>query len=259
MKRLAGFALAAFLIGPITTSAQTAAPSSAPVSSFNWLGVTLGEPAQEVLDKFGDAGFSQTPDGILYSYGLGKGAFSFKFRNGHVSSIAKSRDALFGEYAPGADPFGVVLDDVPDKIKQERGAPSDTKTHGVFMEMYYAVGQGVQSVYSFNQTKMWTQEIDASDAAIDALPKAAAPVFHGGTSFSDAVVVIAPDKAIGSSNESNYLLSKKCSDDRGGFWVPGKRDKQTQNGHSYEIVHLTCRQNTNTRDLYFDVTGVSGA
>ena len=239
----------------------------AALTNINWLGVTLGEPASDVLAKFGQTGFfsrggvsgAETGDltAISYSFEHAHGTLDISFRNGRVSTIGMRGSAWDGSIPPDADPHGITLTMTPDDLVAKLGKSSATDDSGRRTEIYNDTTPGVTWHYSFYKAKMTNIWVQATSATMDSLPSLPPPALRTGATLDDALLNVAPDEASGAQNERLYLLSRRCV---GGAPIPLERRQGliNKNDTAYDRLSLSYDVPPGTHELYFDITPFFG-
>ncbi|MBV9737401.1 MAG: hypothetical protein JO177_04450 [Candidatus Eremiobacteraeota bacterium] len=84
---------------------------------------------------------------------------------------------------------------------------------------------------------------------------ASASLLQNGTSFSDAVVVKAPDESTGVASEYAWLASHPCT---GGTWRVATQSLVFHDKKPYDVLSVICSSGAQKRDVYFDISAYFG-
>ena len=78
---------------------------------------------------------------------------------------------------------------------------------------------------------------------------------RGGTSFDDAIVIVADNERTGVDAEYAYLRAHPCD---GGAWKLSKQALVRNGGKPYDVLSVTCGGGAPKRDFYFDISSFFG-
>ncbi len=213
-------------------------------------GVTIGEGMQAELAQMGDPALVVGNDIAVYTYLARDGSATemVTFVYGNVVSVMVlppsdwtaplPASSLPAATALGAT-YGASASTIPPGTQPILGAD----------HLEYTIGASNATI-DFMSVRMPTD-------AIKALPPSPKAIPHGGTSFDDAIVVVAPNEGVGARIEYFYLALNHCDN---GHWrlKPGGRLLVNHNGRPYDTMDSICTAGDGHKTFYFDISGYFG-
>ena len=240
----------------LVLAAATPVPTQA-VQPITFAGVTLGESAAELVAQRGEP-VARSADGTSYLYvGAGSTGEVVHLTRGSVREIEV--DALERvDPTTGAPPkaLGITIRDPESKLAALAPAQTGDRRAGSDRIRAYRVDASTSVAFvtspSFKGIRAILVVVEDS-----ALPKSdsTAPPLHDGTSFSDAVVLKAPNESVGVMSEYAWLSSHPCT---GGIWRLAKQSLVSHDKTPYDVLNVTCSAGAQKRDVYFDIGAYFG-
>lgn len=245
----------------VTVAASPAPPAQTPET---WLGMTLGEPESQVIQRYGEVGFTGFSNGstgdityVTYDVDHVHGTIGVTFQNGRLDAISLGSSSFDSSTPNLTDPTGLSPGATSAQVQQRRGKSDAVSDSGWHTEIYNSA-DGSTWNYAFVDDKLRAITWKASKKAISALPPLPPPTLRQGTSLTDALVNAAPDEESGAHNEYQYLISIRCT---GNAPIPLETGQRliTDHGREYDDLSLSCGiPPANKSEIFFDVTSFFG-
>jgi len=236
------------MIGALILAAATATAS--PASAQTFAGVTLGESAAALVGQFGEPlDVVDTGQFVTYIY-LARDASAMEdvmLDNGNVFSVTVWPPAGWEPPRPqgglsAASALGVTY-----------GGPASSVPPG---KQPFTGPDGLQYEISATGDVVDLMSAQLPYAAADKLAPNPKPTLHGGTSTDDAIVMQAPNEAVGVGSEYVYLALSHCGG--GGHWKPSNQSLVNLHKRAYDRLDVTCSVGSGARSFYFDITSYFG-
>ncbi len=258
----------------VILAAEATAPALPADAPLVWLGVTMGEPVQNLRPRFGDPlHLTRFPDAMIAAglkppageapqrkmdYWLGDALFLIvSERHGYVVGIEAYADS-----APPAplstlptDPRGAVLGQTVDEVARQLSEKPPSLS-GLNAIDTTDASSGLRVRYEFRGGRLnsiqWSRP-PAQDAAGAELSAIAEPAGDG---FTTAILDVQPDETRGVRWEYLYLAAHHC--DGATRWQKTSQALATHDRSKYDILHVVCPTTKAERDFYFDITPYFG-
>ncbi len=233
----------------LATAAPAPAASAAPLPTF--AGVTLGEPAAQLVAQRGEPMMAPTSgeNGMWFYFSPGGGSMELiGIRRGYVSGVSVAGNKADASVREDISMDGVHLGGPFSEV------PSDAATGAVITV------DGIDYTFKPSNDRKTVVSVAAHLPAetIAKLPAVThMPLLHDGSSLREAVVVRVRNAQLSNAFEDGYMTGHdSCVP---GKWKLLKRSHIHANKKSYDVVNVGCDDSNDTKTVYFDVTGIPPA
>ena len=227
--------------------------------------ITLGEPANAFIARAGDPLITHsaeyngdTAQELLFFAPTGKAVEYVRVIHGNIVAVRLVPAPSLDLPGPMPSVHGAALGDPESRVDAAflELRHHDVKTPRGVMRLYRIDGVLYQLFFDGAHA---LKEIDVAlpENQVASLPRAADPTVHSGTSPENAIVIQAPNEAVGNQKIGVFLTANTCGGD--GYWKPIEYGTPTAyNARPMAKVDAACTAGGIKQTFYFDIKSFFG-